>query len=40
MDKLVYDGISTSAREIGGVEITLSLWVKQSSIVDKNIFVM
>ena len=40
MDKLVYDGISRFAREIGWVEITLSLCVKQSSIVYKHMSVM
>ena len=35
MDKFVYDTISKFAREIVWVEITLKLYVKQSSIVDK-----
>mgnify|MGYP006889207770 FL=1 len=40
MDKFVYDAISKFAREIVWVEITLKLYVKQSSIVDKNMFLM
>ena len=40
MDKFVYEAISKFAREIGWVEITLTLYVKQSRILDKNMFVM
>ena len=40
MYRLVYGAISRFAREIGWVEITLTLYVKQSRILDKNMFVM
>ena len=40
MDKFVYEAISKFAREIGWVEITLKLYVKQSRILDKNMLVM
>ena len=40
MDKFVYGTISKFPREIVWVEITVTLYVKQSSIVDKNMFVM
>ena len=40
MDKLVYDATSRFAREIAWTEITLSLCVRQSNILDKNMFLM
>ena len=40
MDKLVYGATSRFTREIRWLEITLSLCVKQSSILDKYIFLM
>ena len=39
MDILVYGATSRFAREIAWVETTLSLCIKKSSIVNKNMFV-
>ena len=40
MNKLVYDATLRLAREIAWIEITVSLCVSQSSLVDESMFVM